>query len=219
MRPVVVVSPHLDDAVLSTGQYLAGRGSDVTIVTLFAGVPAAGVVTEYDRKCGFVDSRDAVTTRRTEDVEACALLNIAPVHLSYLDHQYGAAYAIEAGIDMVDALVTLIDGLDPEYVLGPLGLLHPDHVMTRNVTMAAAISTPVILYEELPYRVTHPELVTEVIAGIRAADTTMGSVFIGTGSLARKLSALWCYRSQTPLPEFANLHDVLVRERFWHATP
>jgi hypothetical protein len=40
--------------------------------------------------------------------------------------------------------------------------------------------------------------------------------FIGTGPVATKMDALWCYRSQMGLPEFANRHELLVGERFWH---
>jgi hypothetical protein len=42
--------------------------------------------------------------------------------------------------------------------------------------------------------------------------------FIGTGSIDKKMDALWCYRSQMGLPEFANRHELLVGERFWHVS-
>jgi hypothetical protein len=42
--------------------------------------------------------------------------------------------------------------------------------------------------------------------------------FIGTGLVATKMDALWCYRSQMGLPEFANRHEVLVGERFWRVS-
>ena len=42
MKPVLVVSPHLDDAVYSAGQFLAGRPGAV-VVTMFAG-QGSGVV-------------------------------------------------------------------------------------------------------------------------------------------------------------------------------
>lgn len=36
--------------------------------------------------------------------------------------------------------------------------------------------------------------------------------------MATKMDALWCYRSQLHLPEFANRHELLVAERFWRVT-
>lgn len=207
MRPVLVVSPHLDDAVLSAGQFLADR-PDATVVTLFAGIPAKGTSTDYDRQCGFPDSRDMVIERRVEDVNAMAVLTATPVHLDFFDHQYDIVNDHGA---MVDALAAIIEYVAPEYVLAPLGLVHPDHVTARNVALAAA-SVPVVLYEELPYRVIHPE-----VAVARVVDMEPAS--IGVGPLHRKLTAMWCYRSQMHMPDLVNVHNMLVPERFWRATP
>src|SRR5881397_1979014 len=137
MRPVLVVSPHLDDAVLSTGQFLAGRPNAV-VVTLFAGHPPEGTATDYDRKCGFTDSLDAVATRRDEDVNALAILRATPMQLDYLDQQYGEERDLGA---MVIKLKAVIRAVAPEFVLAPLGLLHPDHVIARDVATVATAET------------------------------------------------------------------------------
>jgi LmbE family N-acetylglucosaminyl deacetylase len=211
LRPVLVLSPHLDDAVLSTGQFLCGR-PDITVATLFAGVPPADIATDYDRKCGFRDSSEAVTARRAEDIDALATLDVAATHLDFFDHQYGFGNDLPA---MVGTVANLIKTIAPEYVLAPLGLLHPDHVTARDVTLAAATTTPVVLYEELPYRVTHPEAVAEAMVAVRRA---LKPVFIGDGPLHRKLTALWSYRSQMQLAEFDAVHPLMVPERYWRAT-
>jgi hypothetical protein len=53
MRAALVISPHLDDAILSAGQFLVGR-PHVTVATVFAGTPpTTDVLTSYDRSCGF----------------------------------------------------------------------------------------------------------------------------------------------------------------------
>jgi LmbE family N-acetylglucosaminyl deacetylase len=223
MRPVLVVSPHLDDAVLSCGQFLAGR-PDCVVVTLFARVPDAGVITLYDEKCGFTSSKDAVVTRRQEDEEACAILRAKAVHLDFWDQQYddGSQTAMSVAL----ALRDVIDEVDPEFVVGPMGLTHPDHIRARDTALHAVINThtttpvlPIWLYEELPYRVVYPEQVQNVLAGWgKTYSGDLHASFIGTGPLERKLAALWSYRSQMDLPEFDNIHNFCVSERFWKVT-
>lgn len=207
MNPIVVVSPHLDDAVFSVGQFLAGR-SDAVVVTVFAGIPdPTWPLTAYDRKCGFDSSTDAVLTRRAEDAAALAILNATPVHLDFFDHQYQQSNSATA---MIDAVAAVVAKVKPEYVLAPLGLLHPDHEMT-TVVVLGGVSAPIVFYEELPYRVDHPEAVTAALEGL----TGPQPAFIGTGPLERKLTAMWHYRSQVALIEFSNVHSMLVPERFW----
>src|SRR5580765_515812 len=53
--PVVVLSPHLDDAVLSCWSVLRGP-EPVQAVNVFAAPPRTGFVTRYDRICGAHDS-------------------------------------------------------------------------------------------------------------------------------------------------------------------
>jgi hypothetical protein len=50
---MLVVSPHLDDAVLSCGRWLAAHPGTL-VVTVFAGVPSNGNrLTDWDARCGF----------------------------------------------------------------------------------------------------------------------------------------------------------------------
>jgi hypothetical protein len=60
MRAVLAVSAHLDDAVLSAGQFIAGR-PDCVIATVLAGTPSTkAVLTAYDAKTGFNSAAEAV---------------------------------------------------------------------------------------------------------------------------------------------------------------
>ena len=65
MRAVLAISAHLDDAVLSAGQFIAGR-PDCVIATVLAGTPSTkAVLTAYDAKTGFksaADSREPQST-------------------------------------------------------------------------------------------------------------------------------------------------------------
>lgn len=59
MRAVLAISAHLDDAVLSAGQFIAGR-PDCVIATVLAGTPSTkAVLTAYDAKTGFKSAADS----------------------------------------------------------------------------------------------------------------------------------------------------------------
>src|SRR5262249_8239648 len=88
---VVVVSPHLDDAVLSLGAAIActARGRSVEVLHVFGGdpesdAPAGG----WDRRGGFRTEGEATRARREEDRRACAVLGASPAWLSFGDADY-----------------------------------------------------------------------------------------------------------------------------------
>ena len=68
---VVIVSPHLDDAVLGCGRLMAAHPG-ATVVTLYAGAPAAypDPMTHWDTLAGFVPGDDVLAPRREEDAAA-----------------------------------------------------------------------------------------------------------------------------------------------------
>src|SRR5690242_11145568 len=86
-RDVVVISPHLDDAVLSLGAALswaARHGARVTVLTVLAGRPDSSTPAgEWDAGSGFGTEGEAATARREEDERACEVLGATPVWLPY----------------------------------------------------------------------------------------------------------------------------------------
>ncbi len=92
----LVVSPHLDDAVLSAGLFLLTEPGAV-VATVMAGHPGPGVLSDWDRACGFVDGDDPVARRRDEDRAALAILGARPHHLEFLDQPYRAGRAADEG--------------------------------------------------------------------------------------------------------------------------
>ena len=151
-RRVVALSPHLDDAVLSVGAALAAAragGSDVTVLTVFAGDPAADIPpAAWDRRAGFGSAAAAVRARRAEDAAACRIVGARPVWLPFADEQYGPP----PDDDAVWALIEPeLDGA--ETILTPgFPLTHHDH---RRVTTLAlerlAADERLALYVEQPY--------------------------------------------------------------------
>jgi LmbE family N-acetylglucosaminyl deacetylase len=83
--PLVVLSPHLDDAALSCGammMYAAGRTS-VTVLTLFteAGQPPHTLsARQYLRQVGAKSAQALYRQRRAEDLAALEPLGITCVH-------------------------------------------------------------------------------------------------------------------------------------------
>jgi LmbE family N-acetylglucosaminyl deacetylase len=153
--------------------------------------------------------------RRAEDREALSILGATPVHLNFVDQQYGQTTSRK---NISTELTRQIDLLEPELVIGPLGIGHPDHELVREALLDAALGgdTPLWLYEDTPTRVREPELVPKALAAVRSRQGTATLGFCGDGPLADKMSALWAYRSQLPL--FPNKHELLVAERFWRVT-
>ncbi|MDA8391968.1 MAG: PIG-L family deacetylase [Actinomycetota bacterium] len=90
--PVLAVSPHLDDAVLSAGATLAAlvaAGRPVTVLTVFAGDPGPAlspVAERHHARCGL--GVDAVERRRAEDRAALTRLGADPRHGALADAVY-----------------------------------------------------------------------------------------------------------------------------------
>src|SRR4051794_3037452 len=87
---VLVLSPHLDDAVFSCGELLVDLRRPI-VATLFAGVPPPGLqTTPWDLLSGFSNSAEAMQARRAEDDRALEMLGAVPEHFDFLDDQYGS---------------------------------------------------------------------------------------------------------------------------------
>ena len=86
---VVIVSPHLDDAVLSCARFMAVHPG-VTVVTVFAGNPDEYPTPQrlWDVQSGFGPDDDVMEARRAEDRAALALLDATPLHLQFVEHTY-----------------------------------------------------------------------------------------------------------------------------------
>ncbi len=195
---VVVVSPHLDDAVFSCGTFIAAAAitGPVRVLTVCAGVPEAGFVTQLDAAAGFTTSREAVLRRCDEDRDAARVLGFNPVHLDVLDAQYDR----DDPLDRAGRIATeLRSWLDPgDVVVCPVGIRHIDHVHVA----AACKGHAAWLYEELPYRVLWPEMMPARFGF--DADVTLPPSAV-------KRQAVECYRSQIgdgpPGPELVDADE------------
>jgi LmbE family N-acetylglucosaminyl deacetylase len=193
---IVVVSPHLDDAILSLGAFIAGsasRGADVTVLTVLAGDPRSQAPAgPWDSACGFRTAGDAASARREEDRRACALVRARPHWLPFGDEQYGlGADALEVRDEVEQALAGAQTVLVPGHPLW-----HEDHRwLTRLVLGCAREGVRAGCYVELPYaRWQLPERPTTFSLG----ELTWQSAASRPRDRLSKARACLAYRSQLP---------------------
>lgn len=171
---VVVLSPHLDDAALSAWSVLPAAPR-VLVVTVFAGIPDRGFVTDLDRAHGAEESAGWLRLRREQDRAVLARAECEPVHLDLLEVQFPAwrdpatrnriardpgrfleivAGDPELGTDPDDIAELVLTHIpDDAVVYGPAGIgHHPDH---RDLAAAAVRLTGRVktlrLYADSPY--------------------------------------------------------------------
>jgi len=206
---ILVISPHLDDAVLGVGAHLAAlaeAGTDVLVCTVFAGCaeePYSEAAIGFHEECGL--SKNPGPIRRVEDKSAMTELGVRAVHLDFLDsvyRSYDGQWLCQSARGMFDRnprpepelVNTVIAELDrlatrirPEEIWTclPTGG-HIDHLHTLRATRE--LGRPTRLWEPLPYSMAEPDAVP--------AGPVPKLVDIQPRHLERKLSALACYRSQ-----------------------
>jgi LmbE family N-acetylglucosaminyl deacetylase len=148
----VVVSPHCDDAPLSTYASVLTR-HDATVIAVFDGVPDEGVQGEWDALTSDQSSSEIAIIRVIEDADACHSLNVGRVSLSYLDRQYGPeAVDVESlAISIVEAAPPGITDMSIPAAIGA----HPDHVAARDAALIAGrqLGARMWLHGDLPYGV------------------------------------------------------------------
>jgi LmbE family N-acetylglucosaminyl deacetylase len=218
----LVVSPHLDDAVLGCGAWIAAHPG-TRVLTVFAGAPPPGALaadpTEWDAACGFESAAHAIAARRAEDRAALALLDAEPEWLGWCDDQYrvpAPAGALTA--DLRRALARH----DPEAVLVPLGLFHRDHRSAHEAALplvAEQRGRAWYAYEDALYRAI-PGLVQRRLAGLEQHGVT-ATPERPRPATGRKRRALACYASQLrglATPGRPGSADALATERLWRLT-
>jgi LmbE family N-acetylglucosaminyl deacetylase len=152
--PELLLSPHLDDAVLDCWSLLASE-RELRVMNLFTGIPPAGRLARWDAITGARDSAARVRERIAEDAIALARAARKPINLPFLDAQYRPPPPAPS-LDELDLAVSSAVG-SAARVYAPAGIGgHPDHVLAcRYARMLARAGMPVSLYAELPYCVTH----------------------------------------------------------------
>ncbi|MBW8826763.1 MAG: PIG-L family deacetylase [Acidobacteria bacterium] len=213
VQPLLVVSPHLDDAVLSCGGVLGAHPGSTVLTVMTAGPDRWGPPTEWDRSCGFRAGDDVMATRKGEDREALTLLRAAPVWLDVVEGQYSPP---PDGPTMAAAVASTIERLGARVVLQPLGLVNDEHITIADALFETSLpGVDRYAYADLPYRYTEPELFERRLAELAAAGIGLEPAALPSDpDPRRKLAAIRRYRSQRR-PLRVDLPLAVRPERYW----
>lgn len=219
MDPILVLSPHMDDAALSLGQFLASW-PDAFVLTVFGGMPDPPAITSYDVNSGFRNSTEAIMARNHEDDRAMHALQARAMRCAFFDNQYrdldpGAPPISIVQSEIVQAITNAVTGTGATRMYVPVGLAHPDHVLVSDAALIVARQSPKLptfVYEEIPSRVTQPEVVFDRLAEIRRLGFHARLDNVGIGPLDVKKQAIGCYQSQLWA---LDPHLLYVPERVW----
>ncbi len=149
--PALLLSPHLDDAVLDCWSVLTDP-ADVRVANVFAGAPRPGSVAYFDRLAGASDSGAHVRHRIADDRAALRHAGRRPSNLDFLAYPYRRG-GPEPSFAQVDAALAAHTGAAATvYAPAALGEPHPDHEFVRDYALGLARGDmPVCLYADLPY--------------------------------------------------------------------
>jgi LmbE family N-acetylglucosaminyl deacetylase len=219
VRRLLVLSPHLDDAVFSVATLLHAAAADTMVVTFFTDAePGPGGA--WTRDAGFSDTAQEFAARRLEDTRAMEQLGCSHLHVGLKGGQLNEEQAHtwiqrwnkEIGIPDEHTLILLpaAAGGDRPYTSWqvmwnrltrqPFGApAHGDHRQVRDVFWNALSGHPCRLgfYAELPYVWKQGDLALELEL-TSAFRKPLQRVTIPPDQ-QRKLQAVSCYASQMPL--------------------
>jgi LmbE family N-acetylglucosaminyl deacetylase len=216
---VIVISPHLDDAIMSLGGTIVKAiqgGAHVEVLTVFGYVPGSTAPAgPWDSKSGFRTEGDAANSRREEDRRACLELRAQPHWLSFGAEPYerrGTPDEIWSAVDSVTRGADLV--LLPGYPL-----VHPDHAELSQLLLQRGLSCrATALYAEQPYRFYQRKTSSDpsTVPALRplVGDSLVWTPIATDGVSRRaKLRAVGAYRSQL---RQLGLGVFGLRHMLWH---
>jgi LmbE family N-acetylglucosaminyl deacetylase len=239
--PMLVLSPHFDDAALSCAALIA-REKPVDVLTVFAGEPDPPRQGEWDRLTGFSDSTESNRARRAEENAAFAgsphrLAFLDLVELDYLagprvpdDAKTIATAASRWLEEYADGVVAVPAGAGQ--IAGPITRLrrrlgvqiplrHLDHIFVRDAALDAVpfhSGAEAVLYEEFPYLWGRPaDAEVRLVARTRGLSVEQIVAPIDPRAKASRISV---YASQVPYLSVqgkrVDLPETLPEEeRYW----
>ena len=156
LERVVILSPHLDDAVLGCGRFMA-RHPGVTVVTVYAGGPRIypDPMTHWDQISGFQAGDDVLALRRAEDARALAEVDAVPYWLDFVEHQYLERPDWVGPDQTAGTIEQTLRELVPTAVFMPFGLANPDHDATHAAAIRVRTNFPDpawFAYEDFGYK-------------------------------------------------------------------
>lgn len=184
---VLVLSPHLDDAMFSCSELIRRTRPDVW--TVFAGEPETPVTTSWDLSCGYGDSHALVAQRRQEDQEAFAGTGASIRHLDMLDGVYTSVSRRAADLESlaveVDRWLSAHQNDWPVIVLPACaGVVVKPGMMDRMMSLLTALPRRGSRPPESPE---NPSVETRVGTSSTSTEPSSGLITQGAIELLRKL--------------------------------
>ncbi len=192
------------------------------MVTVLAGLPFEGCLSDWDKQSGATDSRARIAERREEDRRALERSAAVPVHLDFPDRQYvalGMPKPSQAGV--AEALRPYLEGADE--VLAPSALSTnsrnalrrrrrrrgSDHRLIRDAVLR--VRPDATLYAELPYALSEDRGFT-LPPDVRRPPRRQREHRLPPELLADKIASVRCYSTQLD-PLVAIFGDFLAGDR------
>ena len=240
--PLLLVSPHLDDAWLSCSAIL-GRPEPIHVLAVFAGAPPTPVSGAWDAACGFADSTTANAARRAEGRQAFAATGHRLEMMDLLEAQYLVGERDPRDMERLGLVARdWLRSHPAGVVLGPVGAgvtrspaavigrvlrrgnlsVDPDHGVVRDTLAGAVPPRSLLLYEEFPHRRGRRGDAAAARVGRRRGE------YMAPADLAidrrRKAGGLANYPSQLrglcgAGPQFSDPRNLDADERYWLPTP
>jgi LmbE family N-acetylglucosaminyl deacetylase len=220
--PLLVISPHLDDAVLSCGQLIKAKPG-ATIMTILAGFPSGAHAGWSGQTTGLPMARDANLMRREEDRCATHVLGAQTVWIDIHAQEYGPD-ASERLLAIREAIDSAVATTEARSVFVPLGVTHPDHVIVSDAALLAVVASSLesYVYMDMPYGQARPGEVRRRLRRI-ARKFQIDLVAPFAGDLQSKSEAVNAYSSQIKALRQGfgkTFNRVFVDpERYWRVRP
>lgn len=219
---LLVISPHLDDAVFSCSSIIKGAHHAV-VHTVFAGdAPSDRPLLQWDRDCGFREGDNVMDHRRSEERIAAGQLGATVTWDLELQEGYRPGDLDSDAV--VLAISNAIEKCRPAAVLFPLGLVHTDHVAVAAATMLhigdrrfADIAW--FAYADKPYADRRRALVRRRLSELESAGLYVRKVGLPWRVKRGDLGAVRSYASQLKGLRTSALRLALRHERVWRVLP
>ncbi len=161
---LIVLSPHLDDAVMSLGGFLVSYPKRAIVATFFTKSTNEVVKTYWNGISGFINSHEAINQRIQENSNALSDLALIVENFTYDDVQYRKednVNEIKGGIVKDIKMLLLKYTNNRVFIYGPAifssDIVNPDHEILHNAFLEVAESYAsrdnfsFFIYEDVPY--------------------------------------------------------------------
>jgi LmbE family N-acetylglucosaminyl deacetylase len=215
--PILIVSPHLDDAVFSCSGIIRSVTNPI-VHTVFAGdAPLDQPLSHWDQACGFMYGTNVMEERRNEDRTASNRLSATTSWNQQLQEQYRTGDIDHVAV--TNELLRTIEKIRPVAVMSPLGLQHTDHLALASILWTiVGEQFPDIawyLYADKPYADRRPTLVRQRLVELRDKGLHVREVKLPWRLKRGDIGAIRSYASQLKGLQISAFRLVLPHHRIW----